>query len=173
MPDQSTDSPEAWRPVLGYEGWYEVSDLGRVRRVRAGPATRPGRILRPHLGGVGYPQVCLSRNNEHLTQSVHRLVALAFLPRESPNQRVNHIDGVKVHAAARNLEWVTDLENHRHAARTGLMASGARQHLAKLTPQQIAEIRSSKATGAALARRFGVHKATVNRVRAGKTWRRS
>lgn len=97
---------EEWKPVVGYEGLYEVSSLGRVR-------SRQG-LLRQSLANR-YPSVHLSRDGKQATHRVHRLVASAFIPNPDGRETVNHIDGDRTNNAALNLEWVTTSENVRHA----------------------------------------------------------
>jgi len=110
---------EEWRPVVGYEGLYEVSSLGRVRTVprvimrsNGVPQTIPGRIHKTLTGGQGYPRVCLrygARDNLHY---VHRLVAEAFLgpaPRGKPN--VLHWNDIPDDNRVENLRWGSQKEN--------------------------------------------------------------
>lgn len=105
---------EEWRPVLGWEGRYDVSSLGRVRSVRQ------RRLMTPNANAGGYLVVSLHRGGKKTNRLVHRLVADAFLPADLARPRVNHIDGGKLNNAAVNLEWCTDLENTQHAIATGL-----------------------------------------------------
>lgn len=100
---------EEWRPVVGYEGSYEVSSLGMVRRV--GSHVRA--LSRHH---EGYLLVNLSVAGRSKTHRVHRLVADAFLG-PSVARGVNHLNGVKSDNRASNLEWATDSQNARHKAR--------------------------------------------------------
>lgn len=113
---------EQWKPIVGFEGRYEVSDQGRVRNVKTGyfkstPANPKGYCL---VGLTRARGDYVERKGKNLTLSLHRLVAEAFVPRVDGKDAVNHIDGVKSHNAAANLEWVTCSENTRHAIRTGL-----------------------------------------------------
>lgn len=107
---------EEWRPVVGFEELYEVSNLGQVRRT--------ARLLRPSYNErIGYPSVTLVpfRGAQKVTRSVHRLVAAAFIGEPpSPEHHVNHKDGDKGNAEAGNLEYVTVLENIQHAVRMRL-----------------------------------------------------
>jgi hypothetical protein len=122
---------ENWKPVVGYEGAYEVSDLGRVRSLarvvmaanRWGSCTPRrvgGRVLRGTDNGRGYLCVQLCGSGYRMPQLVHRLVAEAFVPTCEGKQFVNHKDGVKTNNAAANLEWATRSENMLHAHETGL-----------------------------------------------------
>ena len=126
---------EEWKDIDGFEGSYQVSNLGRVRSLirrvdsRIGKDGRrrwriiPGRILRqskrPKENGY-YLFVALSKNGKYRCLCVHRLVAKKFVPNPEEKSQVNHKDGNKSNNVATNLEWVTPLENTRHAIKTGL-----------------------------------------------------
>ena len=93
---------EQWRDIAGYEGMYQVSDLGRVRSLKFGKT----RVLRPGKNNNGYLRVNLKKDGSRKNFLVHRLVAQAFIPNddESKNQ-VNHINECKQNNRASNLEW--------------------------------------------------------------------
>jgi hypothetical protein len=125
---------ENWKPIVGYEGAYEVSDLGRVRSLErvvmavnrwgsSTPRRVGGRLLRGTDNGRGYLCVQLCDGGQRAPQLVHRLVAEAFVPTYEGRHFVNHKDGVKTNNAAANLEWVTRSENMLHAHETGLAES--------------------------------------------------
>lgn len=111
---------EVWRPVKGMEGFYEVSDLGRVRGIpRMGC---DGRIRKPYLSQKGYHVVSLCQGSRHLMRKVHRLVAEAFIPNESNLPEINHLDECRTNNRADNLEWCTHKDNLNygsHNARNG------------------------------------------------------
>src|ERR1700738_122654 len=140
---------EEWRDVVGYEGLYSVSNLGRVRRERSATCTKVGRILATPDRGNGYPFVQLCRDNQRRSESVHRLVAFAFLGVPSDSSFViNHKDGDRANPRPENLEWVPQSANVKHGYETGLScAKGARNGQAKLTTEQVISIRNA-ATGA-------------------------
>ena len=100
---------ELWLPVIDYEGIYEVSNYGRVRRVDGG-------IMNGNINSYGYRVVKLTKNGRQKDKKVHRLVALAFIPTIRGKDFVNHKDGDKLNNYVENLEWVTRGENNRHAA---------------------------------------------------------
>ena len=100
---------ELWLPVTDYEGIYEVSNYGRIRRIG-------GEIMNGNINSYGYRVVKLSKNGRQKDKKVHRLVALAFIPTISGKDFVNHKDGDKLNNYVGNLEWVTRGENNRHAA---------------------------------------------------------
>lgn len=105
---------ETWKDVPGYEGLYQVSDLGRVKGVKR------GKVLSPYTMKNGYLYVTLSKKSKEKCLPVHRLVAAAFVPNPEGKSEVNHIDANKLNAKASNLEWVTPKENTAHAKRMGL-----------------------------------------------------
>ena len=109
--------PEEWRPVGGWEDWYEVSDLGRVRRIapRCPGGVAIAVVRQTHLSTSGYPQLTLTRPGKRATLRVHRLVAHAFLGPCPWGRQVNHKDFNTRNAAANNLEYVTQLANAHHA----------------------------------------------------------
>lgn len=114
---------EIWKPVVGYEGLYEVSNFGRVRSVdhyvhhyRGGLKVVRGRILKPSFSGTGYLQVRLgAKSNNHL---VHRLVAEAFIPNPDNLPQVNHKDEDKTNNCVENLEWCSAKYNSNYGDRT-------------------------------------------------------
>lgn len=107
---------EKWLAVSGYEGFYKVSNLGRVKSLHS----MKKKVLKTYISNNGYERVVLSKYGVVRKYSVHRLVAEAFVPNVDSKQQVNHIDGNKHNNRADNLEWVTQVENQRHAVRTGL-----------------------------------------------------
>jgi Mn-dependent DtxR family transcriptional regulator len=115
-----------WRPVLGYEGLYEVSNYGEVKSLTRKRSCGKGfyyqeeRILKQTFTTTGYKKVELSKDGKRKSLKVHRLVAIAFIPNPFNKEEVNHIDGDKINNNVNNLEWVTSSENSIHAIKTGL-----------------------------------------------------
>lgn len=108
------------KPVVGFEGIYEVSDEGEVFRVASGIGTKSGKRLAPGLNRGGYSQVNLSHQGTPSTKRVHRLVAEAFLENPHGYDQINHLDGDKTNNHVENLEWCTREQNTAHALKTGL-----------------------------------------------------
>lgn len=126
---------EQWRDVPGYENYYSVSNLGRIRQDATGFGRTPGHIRAQALRR-GYLGITLHRDSTSKTFAVHRLVAAAFLGPCPDNLNVNHNDGNKLNNRLTNLEYVTRSENQRHAVRLGLLPSGDR-HYSKTHPEKV------------------------------------
>ena len=95
---------EKWKDIEGYDGAYQVSELGRVRSLKFGKV----RVLRAYKRDSGYLQLTLSKHNKIKRFSVHRLVAQAFIPNyDDSKNEVNHINELKSDNRAVNLEWCT------------------------------------------------------------------
>lgn len=118
---------EIWKPISGYEGWYEVSNLGNIRSLdrEIEQWSRYGhnviRKIKGHMiaqsdNGYGYAIVKLTKNQNRDCRYVHRLVAEAFIENSGNMPEVNHKDANKKNNVVENLEWVTRLQNMAHAA---------------------------------------------------------
>lgn len=103
---------EVWKDIDGYEGTYQISNLGRVQN--------NGHILVPFDNGNGYLTVGLSKHSRVKKYKVHRLVAMAFLDNPFCQSDVNHKDGNKHNNDVSNLEWCNRSYNIRHAYEKGL-----------------------------------------------------
>jgi hypothetical protein len=112
---------EEWRSIRGYEGMYEISNLGRVKSL---PRKYVKGGIRKKVICKGYELVGLWKGEENYNAKVHRLVAEAFLPNPDNKPFVNHIDGNKRNNRIDNLEWCTPKENVAHATQTGLFKCG-------------------------------------------------
>lgn len=102
---------EVWKPVVGYEGLYEVSDQGRVRSLPRKHCN--GCILKPEKDKKGYLRIGLSKNSIQETKKVHRLVAEAFIPNPDNLPQINHKSEIKDQNNVENLEWVDNKTNAR------------------------------------------------------------
>lgn len=168
---------EEWRPVLRYERHYEVSNLGRVRRLLGGQGAQAGRILRRYdASGDGYRFVMLSRDDRKKTYGMHVLVAEAFLGRRPRGKVPNHKNLQKHDNRATNLEWLTRKQNARHALAAGKKGGrpmpGEQNGRAKLTAAQVVEIRRLKGVVGQrpLALLCGVSKTAIQLIHQGKHW---
>ena len=106
---------EVWRDIQGYEGLYQVSNLGSVKSF---PRSRTkGGIVTQHFDKKGYKIVVLSKRSEIKVFKVHRLVATAFIPNPKKLPQVNHKDENKVNNSVDNLEWCDNLYNARYGSK--------------------------------------------------------
>lgn len=111
---------ENWKPVTGYENYYEVNLQGTVRSKR--PRNR-GQGMTPRIDRAGYLTVRLNKPGRlSSTQYVHRILALAFIPNPDGKCCVNHLNGNKLDNSLENLAWVSHQENVKHAYDMGLVA---------------------------------------------------
>lgn len=156
---------EVWRAVVGYEGVYEVSSLGRIKRIAPACHTRPGRIVNPGPYGNGkkYLRVSLSVNNKVKSLAVHKIVAEAFLGPRPAGMTVNHIDLHPTNNTASNLEYVTMPANYWHARKKGKMGVTIPQETVDLVRA------NSHLSNSTLMAMFGLCSATVSRIVNGKT----
>lgn len=135
---------EQWRPVVGYEGLYEVSDHGRVRSLDRtiqhplGMKRLKGRLMRPSLNRMGYPTVGLSRSGGLRLRRVHQLVAEAFIGPRPQGQMVRHYNDIKTDNHVSNLRYGTYSDNLYDRVRNGNHYNAEKTHCAnghKFTPE--------------------------------------
>lgn len=176
---------ENWKDVPGFEGRYQVSDLGRVRSVDRARELRTrwggtfsrvfrGQVLAPALDKDGYLRVGLYDSPRKVFVPVHRLVALAFVPNLLGLPEVDHEDSDRANPAASNLQWVTKLQNTALSTARGKMLKGERHPHARLTEATVREARRLAAEGAPftdLARKFRVSDVAVRSAVLKATWR--
>ena len=131
---------EEWKPVVGYEGLYEVSSLGRVKSLPRN--TTHGGIMKPYINGRnGYAYIRLTKDGKPTQRRVHKLVMMAFDPRPTGNYydknfTINHIDGDKTNNNLSNLEWCTQSENQIKAYEIGINGKTTKKVI-NLTTMQI------------------------------------
>lgn len=169
---------EIWKDVSGYEGFYQVSNLGRVRSLDRsikqfyGHRNIAGNIIKGHPNHQGYLLVnfCVKQKNKR--HQVHRLVAKAFIPNPDSKPNVNHIDGNNQNNALSNLEWCTQKENIAHSFKIGRSKMIGKTHYrARLTPDNVRDIRISNLKAQVLAEAFGVRPITVYAIRQNRIWK--
>lgn len=105
---------EIWKPVIGYEGLYEVSNLGRVKSLNY-KRTGNKKILKPRINNKGYIHYCLSKNGKSEYLLAHRIVWSAFNGEIPKKYVINHLDYNPLNCTLSNLECVTQSQNMRHA----------------------------------------------------------
>lgn len=122
-----TFMPERWLPIAGYEGMYEVSDLGRVRslerivRNRVGLMKKPERILKPQINRDrgGYLQVTLFRDGKWKTKKIHTLVLETFVGPRPPGRESLHANDIETDNRLTNLSWGTRSQNMLDQVKNG------------------------------------------------------
>lgn len=176
MYPQNTTFPtfELWLPVVGWEGWYEVSNMGRVRRIKPGQGTKAD-TLKQQMTGRGYPCVGLCRDGHAKRYPIHVLVANAFHGLRPDGYEPNHKNANRLDARPENLEWITRRENRGEAVRTGRWKApdrrGSANSFAKLTEQQIKAIRATQdKTPTELATIYGCDVSNIRLILRRKTW---
>lgn len=157
---------EVWKDIPGYEGLYQVSNLGRVYSIRN------NMIRKLSLDKHGYQVVSLKINGKVKLSKVHRLVLYAFIG-ESEKQ-VNHLDAVRTNNKIENLEYCTGSENMRHAYKLGNKSQkGSKNTGAKLREQDVIEIKELMKKGyrnSKLARMYNVAPVTISQIRTKTNW---
>lgn len=127
---------EIWMDIEDYKGHYQVSNLGKVRSLdRTNKHSEnkirmiKGRLLKIQINNKrnGYCEISLHKEGFEKRYKIHRLVAIAFIPNPNNKKEVNHIDGNKSNNCVENLEWVTSIENIKHAWDNGLSNSNHRK----------------------------------------------
>lgn len=181
------DEPERWLPVIGYEGFYEVSDWGRVRSLdRVTPSRNQwgthgrrfkGRLLRQTFTSFGYPKVAFSVNGEHTYHRVHHLVLEAFAGPCPEGMEALHGPGGSQDnhwlPDGSGLHWGTHSENMNDRTRDGTSNRGEQHGAHKLTRADVIEIRARLKNGEthrAIAESFGIAHQTVGNIRSGRSW---
>lgn len=120
---------EIWKDIEGYEGLYQVSNIGNVKALAKTVNSSYGKkrtrkeLIKSNLrDGNGYLFTRLGMSKKEMkTILIHRLVALTFIPNPENKRTVNHINGIKKDNRVENLEWASHKENTQHAIRTGLI----------------------------------------------------
>ncbi len=162
-------APETWKPVVGYEDRYEVSDLGVVRSL-SGP-----KVMAPSPNRKGYPQLALRRGDpKSKTVFVHRLVLEAFVGPRPPGMECRHLNDNPADNRLSNLAWGTRKENMADKVRNGRPFRGERVPWSKLTNDKVLEARRLYREGwewPALAEHCGVAESTIQMAVHGHSWK--
>ena len=180
----SQEEYEVWRDIQGYEGIYQISSFGRVKSKERDVKGKDGKVRklkesirtpRKHLAGYWF--LNLSKKGRVKGFSIHRLVALHFIPNPNGFLEVNHIDGDKDNNRMSNLEWCTRGYNLSHARFNGLIRQdGVESHWSKLDENEVKTIREmyekdKRITYEELADKFGVGGSTIGRVVRGEVYK--
>ena len=127
---------ENWKAVIGYEGLYEVSNLGRIRSLYYGRT----RVLKTYKGNRDYLIVSLSKDGKQKTYTVHRLVANAFIPNPENKPEIDHINTITTDNRVENLRYVTPKENSNNdLTRKHMSESKKGRHHSEETKRKMSE----------------------------------
>ena len=161
---------EMWCDIIGYEGLYQISTLGRVKSFHNGGE----RILKLQISS-GYYRVNLNKNGNNKNFRVHILVAKAFIPNPKNKPVVNHKDLNPLDCRVSNLEWSTYSENTKHAWDNGATISqrGINSSQAKLTEDEVRYIRQNpdELTLKQLAEKFHMGTSSIHRAQRRQTYK--
>lgn len=174
---------EVWKDIRGYEGEYQVSNLGRVRSLdrieiitdslgRQYKRVLKGKLLSPNDNGSGYLTVQLGRKGGR--HYIHRLVAEHFVDNPLSLPEINHIDNDTKNNTADNLEWVTRKQNICHMVKQNRHQKGSNHYRAKLNELLVIEIKQMLKQGISekyIASKYGVKQATINDIKHKRTWK--
>jgi predicted XRE-type DNA-binding protein len=166
---------EEWKSIVDYEGYYDVSTMGNVRRSSRVQVYSDGRIfhfnkkiISKYICNNGYYTVGLTRDSKTIQYSIHRIMAIAFIPNPDNKPEVNHKDGIKLNNTLDNLEWNTTKENAIHAVLNGLTPIGEKRWNAKLSNEQVINIRklffTNKIRQSAISKLYGVPRRCISKI---------
>lgn len=168
---------EKWKPVLGFESFYEVSSLGNVRAIFVGGKhghRKPFRILSPYRKPNGYVFVHLKPppGRKGHSRYVHRIMLESFVGRCPEHKETRHLNGVRHDNRIENLAWGTRKQNDQDKDAHGTRPVGSSHHCSKLTEDAVRRIReSSHLTLKLLSSLYGVSKSTIGSVISRTTWK--
>jgi hypothetical protein len=158
---EQNPTAEQWLPVVGFEGLYEVSDLGRIRSLRTGKIRIPGTVT------GGYRQIALCVSGKKSFLLVSRIVLSSFDRPPRPREEADHRDFDRGNNRLKNLQWKSKQANMDHSTRAGRRAQ-------KLTADSVRQIRRRYAAGekqADLALEFGVTQGSISMTVSGQKWK--
>lgn len=131
---------EEWRPIVGYEGIYEISSNGNVKSIRRREYSKKRgfyvlkeKILTPVKINHGYLSIILTKDGKHKHHYVHRLVACAFIPNPRNLPQINHKNEIKTDNSIHNLEWCTNDYNRHYGTVQERMSRSCRKRVAQYT----------------------------------------
>ena len=178
---------EEWRPVVGYEGLYEVSSLGRVRSLdrlcksnKRSDQWMKGQILKPKINRHRQNRCTVALGKEGKVSYIYisRLVLTAFVGPPPLDHDAAHWDGDPTNNCLDNLRWATDSENMSDKKRHGTDPSGIRNAMAKLTDEQVLYIRKNykrtsyhDSNALELSRQFNISRTIVLQIAKNKRWK--
>lgn len=181
---------EIWKDIPGFEGYYQVSNLGNIKSLdritpaknrwgQDNPRRYKGKPLKPQCSKVGYYVVKLNMRKFSRSYFIHHLVMKSFIPNPDPLRlsNINHKDGNKINNRLENLEWCTPEQNTRHGIKMGLTTvpgKGTNNPRAQLVEKQVHQIRKLYKTGQytynQLGDMFGISKHAIADIVLKRNW---
>lgn len=172
---------EIWKDIKGYEGLYQVSNRGNVKRINRIVKSKHGNkkmkdiVMKQEINKSNYMTIGLTKEGKRKHFNVSRLVAINFIENIYGKKEVNHINGNKHDNSSENLEWVTKRENMNHAKKNGLMRIGEKHGRSKLKDFDVLEIRELYLTGCysqrAIAKKYNVTQSAICSILNNKVWK--
>lgn len=173
---------EIWKVVIGYEGFYEVSSIGKIRSkdryvnaTNGSTQLKKGIILKSPIDKYGYHKIKLSKYGKVKDFTVHRLVALNFVKNIFNKPQVNHKDGNKLNNKVDNLEWMTISEQSIHAYKYNLKSkTGIKNSMVKLTEEEVKKIKEMLDMGSRvgeISKEFNVTSSCISSIKSGRIWK--
>lgn len=187
-------SKEIWKNIIGYEGLYQISNMGRVKRLDKAIKCKAGKfrivhekILSPGNNGKGYLFVGLVKDGDRKQHYIHILVGTYFIPNPENKPDINHKRGIKKDNRATQLEWTTKKENSKHAFDNGLLPQLKKMHklagiatigskgnfsvLKEADIPVIFDLSKNELTQQEIAEIYNVNRATIGYILNRKTWK--
>ena len=176
---------EQWKAVKGWTGVYEVSDLGRVRRIKPYPKfggyinAKVPRLLKATIDWHGYAIVELNDVPRVARKKVHIIVAEAFIGQRPNGLEINHKDRNRANNVVRNLEYVTHSQNVAHSytftERMKNVSRGMDHYNRKLTERDVKQIRKElsagkRGIGTSLSKKYGISQSVISEIKHGRYW---
>jgi hypothetical protein len=159
-----------WKDIVDYEGLYQVSNEGRIRR------NKNGHILNHRFMDTGYDRCVLYKKGNPKTLMVHRIVALSFIDNKDNKPIINHKDSNPKNNNVENLEWVTAKENTWHSINKGRQCLWGEKHPSALIKEKDARLMIKLCSEYAIKRKavaiiFGVKRHIVDMLMTNRSWK--
>lgn len=160
---------EIFLPVVNYEGIYEISNYGKLKRVLQGRGTRI--YPKGSISKQGYLRYKLSVNDECVNIFSHCLVAQSFIPNPQSKPYINHIDGNPLNNHVSNLEWCTAKENTQHAFAIGLSThKGVKNSKCKISEKDVIDIFLSDLPYKELCKKYPIGDCAIRDIKKKRNW---